>query len=133
MDTFVSELGLNIKKAREQKGWSINKLKEESGVAYSTLHDIESGKSKNLNSTNLEKVSKALNVDANDLLGITVVEHLVADLGEALDAIMESDELEIDGITLSNYEKEEMIEFFALGINNIRRLRKIINENNCNL
>ncbi|RFM19050.1 XRE family transcriptional regulator [Clostridium botulinum] len=41
----ISELGLNIKKIRAQKGWSLSKLKQESGVGYATLHDIENGKS----------------------------------------------------------------------------------------
>lgn len=119
----ISDLGLNIKKAREQKGWTLNKLKQESGVGYATLHDIESGKSQSLNSSNLEKVAKALNVTTNDLLGITVVEHTVTDLEETLNIILESDELELDGILLSSDEKEELKEFFNIAINNTRRRR----------
>jgi transcriptional regulator with XRE-family HTH domain len=129
----ISELGLNIKKYREQKKWALNKLKQESGVGYATLHDIESGKSQNLNSNNLEKVAKALGVTTNELLGIDIIEHTVTDLEETLGYIFESDELEVDGILLDNNEKEELKEFFTIAINNIRRRRKNNSEDNSNL
>lgn len=119
----ISELGQNIKKVRDQKGWTLNKLKQESGVGYATLHDIENGKSQNLNSSNLEKVAKALDVSANELLGIDVVEYTVIDLEETLDAVFQSDELELDGILISSDEKEELKDLFAVAINNIRRRR----------
>lgn len=119
----ISELGLNIRKIRELKGWSVNRLKQESGVGYATLHDIESGKSQNLNSTNLEKVAKALDVSTNELLGIEVIEYTVTDLEETLETILESDELELDGFLITEDEKEELMEFFKIGMNNIRRGR----------
>lgn len=130
----ISELGLNIRKVREQKGWTLTKLKQESNVGYATLHDIENGKSKSLNSMNLEKVSKALNTTTNELLGIDVKEYTVQDLKETLEAILESDELEIDGFLVSDDEKEELQEFFNIAINNIRRKRrKKENEGSSNL
>ncbi|MBA4509173.1 helix-turn-helix transcriptional regulator [Clostridium sporogenes] len=120
----ISELGLNIKKFREQKGWSLSKLKQESGVGYATLHDIENGKSKKMNSKNLEKVAKALNVTTNELLGIDIVEYTVTDLEETLKIILQSDELEIDGLTVTENEKEELKDFFSLAVNSIKRRRK---------
>ena len=120
----VSELGSNIKKIREQKGWSLNKLKQESEVGYATLHDIENGKSQNLNSSNLEKVAKALTVSTNELLGIDVVEYTVTDLDETLKIILQSDELELDGISVTDDEKEELSDFFNLAINSIKRRRR---------
>lgn len=120
----VSELGSNIKTAREKKGWSLSKLKQESGVGYATLHDIESGKSQNLNSTNLEKIAMALNVDTNELLGMNVIEHTVTDLEETLKLVLESDELQIDNELVTGTEKEELMEFFTLAINSIRRRRR---------
>lgn len=129
----ISQLGLNIKSARERKGWSLNKLKQESGVGYATLHDIESGKSQNLNSANLEKIAKALNIATNELLGIDVVEYTVTDLGETLNIILDSDELELDGVLLSKSEKEELKELFIFGINSIRRTRRRSNAENSNI
>lgn len=120
----VSVLGLNIKKQRDLKGWSLTKLKQESGVGYATLHDIESGKSQNLNSANLEKVAKALNVGTNELLGIDVVEYTVTDLGETLNIILESDELELDGLLLNDSEKDDLKEFFTFAMQSIRRRRQ---------
>lgn len=120
----ISELGLNIKKFREQKGWSLSKLKQESGVGYATLHDIENGKSKKMNSKNLEKVAKALNITTNELLGIDVVEYTVTDLEETLKIILQSDELEIDGVPVTENEKEELEDFFSLAVNSIKRRRK---------
>lgn len=120
----ISELGLNIKKFREQKGWSLSKLKQESGVGYATLHDIENGKSKKMNSKNLEKVAKALNITTNELLGIDIVEYTVTDLEETLKIILQSDELEIDGLLVTENEKEELEDFFSLAVNSIKRRRK---------
>jgi transcriptional regulator with XRE-family HTH domain len=120
----ISELGLNIKKFRKQKGWSLSKLKQESGVGYATLHDIENGKSKKMNSKNLEKVAKALNITTNELLGIDVVEYTVTDLEETLKIILQSDELEIDGVPVTENEKEELEDFFSLAVNSIKRRRK---------
>ncbi|EPY2281758.1 helix-turn-helix domain-containing protein [Clostridium sporogenes] len=120
----ISELGLNIKKFREQKGWSLSKLKQESGVGYATLHDIENGKSKKMNSKNLEKVAKALNITTNELLGIDIVEYTVTDLEETLKIILQSDELEIDGLPVTENEKEELEDFFSLAVNSIKRRRK---------
>lgn len=119
----ISELGLNIKKFREKKNWSLSKLKQESGIGYATLHDIENGKSQSLSSSNLEKVSKALNISTNDLLGIDVVEYTVTDVEETLNIILQSDELELDGLLLTDDEKEDLQDLFAVAINNIRRRR----------
>jgi transcriptional regulator with XRE-family HTH domain len=120
----VSELGLNIKKIREQKGWNLNKLKLESEVGYATLHDIENGKSQNLNSSTLEKVAKSLSVSTNELLGVDVVEYTVIDLEETLKIILQSDELELGGILLTSTEKGDLKDFFLLAINSIKRRRE---------
>lgn len=120
----ISELGQNIKKYRNKKGWSLSKLKQESGVGYATLHDIENGKSQSLNSVNLEKVAKALNITTNELLGIDIVEYTVNDIEETLDMVLQSDELELDGIPINDDEKEQLRDFLSLAINTLRRGRK---------
>jgi transcriptional regulator with XRE-family HTH domain len=83
----ITTLGINIRTLREKKGWSLKKLKEISGVGYATLHDIESGKSQNITSTNLAKVAKALDTTSDDLLDIESVELVVGDISETVDAI----------------------------------------------
>ncbi|WP_445440973.1 helix-turn-helix domain-containing protein [Clostridium beijerinckii] len=119
----ISTLGLNIRALREKKGWSLNKLKEECGISYATLHDIENGKSQNLNSKNLEIVAKALSATVDELLNIESIEYVVDDISDTLDAIFESDELKLDGIALNEYESEFLKDFFKAGINRIREKR----------
>lgn len=119
----ISTLGLNIRALREKKGWSLNKLKEECGISYATLHDIENGKSQNLNSKNLEIVAKALGATVDELLNIESIEYVVGDISDTLDAIFESDELKLDGVELSEYESEFLKDFFKAGINRIREKR----------
>jgi len=119
----VSALGLNIKTLREKKGWNLNKLKEESGLGYATLHDIEHGKSQTLNSNNLEKVARALDTTSDILLNVESVEYVVSDIADTVDAIFESDELKLDDIELNEYESEFLKDFFKAGIDRIRRKR----------
>ncbi|MEG0133035.1 MAG: helix-turn-helix transcriptional regulator [Clostridium sp.] len=120
---MISTLGKNIKKYRTKMNWSIADLKKASDIPYSSLHDIESGKSKSLSSTNLEKVANALNISTNDLLGIEVTEHVVEDFKEAFYMILESDELTIDGIELTEIEKENFKDMFNMALNITRRNR----------
>lgn len=134
----ASELGSNIKYFRELKGWSLNKLKQESQVGYSTLHDIENGKSQSLSSVNLEKVAKALHVDTNDLLGIDVIEVTVNDLRQTLKSIFLSDELSIDGKVLTYSEKEIAQDLVSICMDNIesiirRRRKEHQNDSSSNL
>ncbi|MDS0527847.1 helix-turn-helix domain-containing protein [Clostridium sp. SHJSY1] len=119
----ISTLGLNIKTLREKKGLSLNKLKEECGIGYATLHDIENGKSQNLNSNNLEKVAKALDTTVDELLNLETIEHTVSDIADTLDAIFKSDELKLDGIELNEYESDFLKDFFKAGIERIRKKR----------
>ncbi len=126
----ISQLGLNIKKSPEEKGWSLNKLKQESGVGYATLHDIESVKSKNLNTNSIEKIATALNKAIDELLGfkIEVLEVLVDDLEETFIKLLESDEVKIDGKIMSPEEKSEIVDFMELGIEKISRNREKCNK-----
>ncbi|MEY8002010.1 helix-turn-helix domain-containing protein [Clostridium sp. Mt-5] len=127
----ISNLGLNIKKFRIEKGWNLKKLKEESGIGYATLHDIESGKTQNLNSSNIEKVAAALGKTTDELLGVEVeiIEKQVGDLEETIKAILSSDELTIDGENITNDEKAEIYDLIAFEINSVRRRRKSCRSN----
>jgi transcriptional regulator with XRE-family HTH domain len=108
----ISQLGMNIKKFRDEKGWSLNKLKEQSGVGYATLHDIENGKSKNVNTNSIEKIATALNKATDELLGVEIetVEYPVDDYIETIKAILEDDYLKINGEIVSAEEKQDILE-----------------------
>lgn len=120
----ISLLGKNIKGYRVKKGLSLKKLTEIAEVGYATIYDLENGKKQNINSTTLEKVASALQVTTNELLGIDVIEHTVDDIPNTIDAIFESDELEIDGIKLTSKEKDILKSIYKNGIDVIRLMRK---------
>ncbi|GBD34191.1 HTH-type transcriptional regulator SutR [bacterium HR34] len=57
----------NLKKLRQQKGWSQEKLAREAGISYQTLIKIERGYIKNPKLETLIKLAKALKVSLDDL------------------------------------------------------------------
>lgn len=119
----ISLLGKNIKEYRSKKGWSLKRLTEIAEVGYATIYDLENGKKQNINSTTLEKVANALETSTNELLGIDVIEHTVDDISATIEAIFESDELEIDGIKLTSKEKDILKSIYINGIDIIRLMR----------
>ena len=61
-------LANNIKKLREAKGLSQEKLARLADVANNTLIKMESGENKNPTLDTLKKVAKALDVSVDDLI-----------------------------------------------------------------
>ena len=62
-------LANNIKKLREAKGLSQEKLARLADVANNTLIKMESGENQNPTLVTLKKVAKALSVSVDDLIG----------------------------------------------------------------
>ena len=62
-------LANNVKKLREAKGLSQEKLARLADVANNTLIKMESGENKNPTLDTLKKVAKALAVSVDDLIG----------------------------------------------------------------
>jgi transcriptional regulator with XRE-family HTH domain len=62
----MGEVGQEIRRLREAKGWSQPKLAVEAGVAVSGVSQIENGR-RNPNSSTLVKLAGALDVDIADL------------------------------------------------------------------
>lgn len=58
----------NLKKLRQQKGWSQEKLAKEAGISYQTLIKIERGYIKNPKLGTLIKLASALKVSVDDLI-----------------------------------------------------------------
>jgi len=67
MSDINKEVGLNIRKIREDKGLSQEKLAALADLHRTYIGQIERGE-KNIGLRNLEKIAKALNVDIKDLL-----------------------------------------------------------------
>jgi len=67
MSDINKEVGLNIRKIREDKGLSQEKLAALADLHRTYIGQIERGE-KNIGLKNLEKIAKALNVNVKDLL-----------------------------------------------------------------
>jgi len=59
----------NLKKYRNQKGYSQEKLAREAGISYNTLIKIERGGIQNPKIGTIIKLAKALSVSVDELLG----------------------------------------------------------------
>ncbi|MCL5073360.1 MAG: helix-turn-helix domain-containing protein [Actinobacteria bacterium] len=62
----------NIKKLRNKKGWSQERLAKESDVSYQTLIKIEQNKVKNPKLQTLIKLAKALEVTLDELVNSSI-------------------------------------------------------------
>jgi len=59
----------NLKKLRNKKGWSQERLAREAGISYQTLIKIEQDRIKNPRLETLIKLAKALGVSLDKLVG----------------------------------------------------------------
>lgn len=64
----MSNIQTTLRKLREEKGLSQEKLARLSDVANNTIIKIESGKNQNPTLDTLKKISKALEVSVDDLI-----------------------------------------------------------------
>jgi transcriptional regulator with XRE-family HTH domain len=63
----ISTISENIKKARNKKGVSQDRLSKMADVAYNTIIKIEGGKNDNPTLDTLKKIAKALNISIDEL------------------------------------------------------------------
>ena len=63
-----SVIAKNIKKYREKRRFSQDKLSKISNITYNTIIKIESGANKNPTINTLSKIAKGLNVKIDDLI-----------------------------------------------------------------
>jgi len=59
----------NLKKLRNKKGWSQERLAREAGISYHTLIKIEQDRIRNPKLETLIKLAKALGVSLDELVG----------------------------------------------------------------
>lgn len=64
----LSTIGQNIKRLRNKKGLSQDKLSKLADVAYYTIIKIESGAIQNPTINTLKKITKAFDVSVDDLI-----------------------------------------------------------------
>lgn len=66
---IMSNISKNLKKLRESKGLSQEKLARLSDVANNTIVKIEAGKNQNPTLDTLKKIAKALTISIDELIG----------------------------------------------------------------
>jgi len=64
---MANKISDNIRKIRQKKGMSQDRLSKEADLALNTIVKIETGESPNPTVETLEKIAKALGVSAADL------------------------------------------------------------------
>jgi transcriptional regulator with XRE-family HTH domain len=64
-----SQIGTSVKAARERLGWSRETLAHHSGVSWSAIAQIESGRRKDVRATTLAPLAEALGVSVDYLIG----------------------------------------------------------------
>ncbi len=63
-----NKIGENIRKLRQQKKMSQDRLSKEADLALNTIVKIETGENSNPTLETLQKIAKALNVSIDELL-----------------------------------------------------------------
>ncbi len=64
---MASKVSENIRKLRQKKGMSQDRLSKEADLALNTIVKIETGENPNPTLETLEKIAKALGVSVSDL------------------------------------------------------------------
>lgn len=64
----ISKIGRNIKRIRQEKGISQDRLSKRADLALNTIVNIESGESPNPTIETLQKIANALEVSIEDLI-----------------------------------------------------------------
>ena len=68
MSKEISTIGKNIRKLRQQKGLSQDRLSKLADISYNTVIKLESGNITNPSIDTLQKLARALSVGVDDLL-----------------------------------------------------------------
>lgn len=106
---YISILGQNIRKIRNQRNLGVNELSRLSGVSRSSISMIETGKLKSLSNENLIKIADVLNVTRDTLLGLeNNIEYDLTELSDIFKAILKTSDLRLDNIPLSYSELKEL-------------------------
>ncbi|MBE0430054.1 MAG: helix-turn-helix transcriptional regulator [Thermoleophilia bacterium] len=66
---LLSDLGSNIRRLRDEHGWSAEELSRQSGITMYTIYQIENSIQENPRLGTLQKIADGLGVTVVDLLG----------------------------------------------------------------
>ncbi|WP_010676446.1 helix-turn-helix domain-containing protein [Bacillus timonensis] len=107
----MNEFGEKLRKLRKEKGFSIRKLSELSGVAHSYLSQVETGKRGIPKVETLEKIATGLNIPSIDLIKATgyistfanVFSDKTQEYSEKVDEIYDEKQFELDSLLASDH------------------------------
>ncbi|MCH3962651.1 MAG: helix-turn-helix domain-containing protein [Clostridium sp.] len=131
----MSNLSENLRKLRQKYKLSINKLATLSGINKSTISEIENEKISNPSRNTLEKLSSALKISVDDLLGNIKKEEAeklelnkrdLRDISKDVDSIMdkldkgESGPSYYNGIEMKEEDKELFRSAIELALKTIK-------------
>ena len=123
---MISIEGQNIKKIREQKNIGITELAKKAKVGIATISELESGIRKRPSGSTLKKIADALDININEILGITEeTDYDIVDMEEMFKFLLDANEMEIDGIVLDNEDKKELDAMFKATLALIRQKRSM--------
>lgn len=118
-------LGENIKKLRDRAGMSITDLSEASGIGRSTISEIESSKAKNPKTNTVTAIAKALGVTTEKLTEMEIEhEYVITDIEEAMDVILEQENLMLHGEVLTNESKIQLANSIKMALQFTEEMQK---------
>lgn len=122
---MISVEGQNLKRIRESKGIGITELSKKAKVGIATISELERGIRRRSSIPTLTKLANVLGVTVNDLLGIEEnIQYEIIDIEEMFKVILDANDMEIDGVVLSDDEKKCMDIMFNTTLSLIRQRRQ---------
>lgn len=92
---ILTRAGERLRKLRKQRGWSLQKLSDQTGFHPTTLSQVESGK-RNLTLKNVKRLADGLNIKPHQLFLFTDRKHTKLDQPDQLSSTDLIDELSVD-------------------------------------
>ncbi len=66
--TYADAIAKRLLQLCEERGITVNKLSTLSGISHATIHDLVTGKTKNVKLKTLHKIAVGLNMTVSELL-----------------------------------------------------------------
>jgi len=104
--------GSLIKHKREEKGYSLNKLQELTGISPSYINRIEKGERKAPSLKIIEKLADALDADISELLSVANREDATTEI-TSLEELILSHNFTMNGQVASKSLKENIVSFIS--------------------
>lgn len=102
-------LSNNVKKYREHYLWSVRELSRRSGLSPAVISLIENQKKDSFSKDTLERIAGTFRITVNELFDVECGEFEVTDFMDAIEIILNSDDIKVGTSILTKDEKNELI------------------------